>query len=279
MQRIGRIAGIVAGIVLSTGLLLPKAPRLPAAAKSNQPKSEAYVTTTDVAVEDNGFSATQLPPAQVARYAYWADQGVRFEDTWSPERVTLILSVLDRFTEALGEERFLRLINQGVAYRGTDGVAGLTFGFDPNHTRWIASWNPETGRITVSESLFDATHIAAHYRWRFLDDLTEAEPEPVSVQAFAVGHELGHMIADALREEHTARGLAPSYLEDAYVEGINLNFWANPLQQAPNESLASEIALWVYNIRRPRQARTYQAEILAPALFGEPSSVAPATPE
>ena len=178
----------------------------------------------------------------------------------------MVLSVLDRFAGILGEERFVRLIRQAVSV-ASDGRAGtLTFVMDPSRDYWIASWTPQTGQITLSESLFDQAHLDTNYRWRFLDDLAEAQPRAVTIQEFTVGHELGHLIIDALREEHTAKQLAPSFLEDTYAE-IYIDYWADPLQE-PNESLASEVALWVYGIRRSRAVRAYQEQTLVPALAG-----------
>jgi len=221
--------------------------------------------TTQAMPEVAGL-ATQLSPSQTGRYNHWLAQGIHFEGQWQSERVTMVLSVLDHFASSFGEERFVRLIQQAVSEASDGQAGGLTFAMDPSRDYWIASWTPEMGQITLSESLFDQAHLDTHYRWRFLDDLAEAQPRAVTIQEFALGHELGHLIIDALREEHMARQLAPSFLEDTYAE-IYLDYWADPLHD-PNESLASEVALWVYGIRRSRAVRAYQEQTLVPALAG-----------
>ena len=208
--------------------------------------------------------AAQLSPSQAVRYDHWLALGVHFKGQWQPERVTMVLSVLDHFAGSFGEERFVRLIQQAVAEASDGQAGGLTFAMDPSRDYWIASWTPQMGQITLSESLFDQAHLDTHYRWRFLDDLAEAQLRAVTIQEFALGHELGHLIIDALREEHIAKQLAPSFLEDTYAE-LYLDYWADPLHDA-NESLASEVALWVYGIRRSRAVRDYQEQTLVPAL-------------
>jgi hypothetical protein len=211
--------------------------------------------------------AAQLSPSQADQYDHWLALGVHFEGQWQPERVTMVLSVLDHFAGSFGEERFAKLIRQAVTAASDGQAGGLTFAMDPSRDYWIASWTPEMGQITLSESLFDQAHLDTNYRWRFLDALAEAEPRAVTIQEFTIGHELGHLIIDALREEHTAKQLAPSFLEDTYAE-LYIDYWADPLQE-PNESLASEVALWVYGIRRSRAVRAYQEQTLVPALAAD----------
>ncbi|MCJ7739351.1 MAG: hypothetical protein MUQ10_18900 [Anaerolineae bacterium] len=216
------------------------------------------------AVSEVAGPAAQLSPSQTGRYNHWLALGVRFEGQWQPERVAMVLSVLDRFAGSLGEERFVRLIQQAVP-AASDGQAGtLTFVMDPGRDFLIALWTRQIGQITLFECLFDQAHLDTHYRWRFVDDLAEAQPRAVTIQEYTVGHELGHLILDALREEHTAKQLAPSFLEDTYAE-ISRNYWANFLQE-PNESLASEVSLWVYGIPRSHAVRAYQEQTLVPAL-------------
>lgn len=197
-----------------------------------------------------------------------AGRGVQLEGPWQSERVTLVLSVVDCYVEHLSEERFTELVRQAIAQGSDDRINLLTFRFDPRTLYQVAAWAPEYGQITLYESLFDQAHMDRHYRWRFLDRLHEAQPRPVTIQEFTIGHELGHVLIDGLREEHIANDLAPTYLEDAYTESLNIDFWADPFQ-GPNESLASEVALWAFDIRRPRPVRDYRNRYLVPALVGD----------
>jgi len=261
MQRKRWFAGTV--VVVMLGLTLVR----------GQARTQALDLTVDQsaettqAVPEVDSLTAQLSPSQTGRYNHWLALGVHFEGQWQPERVTMVLSVLDRFAGSFGEERFVRLIQQAVSAASDGQAGGLTFTMDPSRDYWIASWTPQMGQITLSESLFDQAHLDTHYRWRFLDDLAEAQSRAVTIQEFTIGHELGHLIIDALREEHTARQLAPSFLEDTYAE-IYLDYWADPLQE-PNESLASEVALWVYGVRRSPAVRAYQEQTLVPALAPE----------
>ena len=281
MARVRGLIGIVIGASILAAVAGPNLSRQvpePAVAQplSPAPTARPIADTTgdDIAVGDPVEASTPvemptLAPAQAERYAHWQELGVHFAGPWTAERLALVLSVLDHFEQKIGATRFHQLIEQAVAWHGTAGPTGLTIVADPSHPHWIAGWRADLGEITLYDSLYDPAHLEAHYRWRFVDDLANAEPEPVSQPAFAVAHELGHLLADALRQEHIARGESPDYLEERYEETLSLNSWANPLQPSVNESLASEIGLWVYGIRRPFQVRAYHDEVLAPAIRGE----------
>jgi hypothetical protein len=213
-------------------------------------------------------------PTDQARLANWKAIGVRFEGHWRSEELNVVLDVLDRYADCLGEERFLELVRRSVL-NGSDGVhRDLAIAMAPNavdasaaELRWIASWAPHMGQITLYENLFDQEHVEAHYRWRFLSDLQAAQPAPVTVQMFAVAHEVGHLLLDGLRQEHVASGRAPFVLEELYAESLLVDYWAEPFE-VPNESLADETALWVFGIRRPAVVRAHLEGTLIPALRG-----------
>ncbi len=273
MHRMRTLIAIAVGAILTLVIVPPQAltravdVAIHSTPLTAQPAAEA-APDDGAAPADEVPQAPDLPPAQAARYVHWTERGVRFEDEWQPERLAVVLSVLDHFEDSIGEARFLQLIEQGVAWHSNGEANGLIFSTAPDTADLTAWWRPEEGRIVLSDKLFDPAHVDTHHRWRFLPDLAEAKPQPVTVPEFTVAHELGHLIADALRAEHIARQLAPTYLEDIYAERLFKDFWANPLQPAVNESLASEIALWVYTIRRPFQVLDYDQEVLVPALMG-----------
>lgn len=233
----------------------------------------------DLATSDaTGLLHNSMPPAKpIAESSAVAESGIQvsrairglhLEGPWQSERIALVLSVKDCFVDRLGKERFNELVEQGVAQGSAGRIRWLILRFDPSPAYQVASWTPECGQITLYESLFDQAHMDRHYRWRFLDRLHEAQPRPVTIQEFTIGHELGHVLIDGLREEHLANGFAPTYLEDIYAESLNIDFWADPFQE-PNESLASEVALWAFDIRRPWQVRDYRERYLVPALVSE----------
>jgi len=270
MGRRHWIAGIIGvgiiGLTLPQTLAQSQALSAPVVENPQIEESEAEVDSLPA----------EIPALQGDRIDHWAALGIRFEGPWPADRADLVVSVLDRFAEAIGDERFVTLIGQALAW-GSDGqVDVLTFAMDPTHEHWAASWSPSQGRITLYGKLFDQDHMDAHYRWRFLDDLADAQPVPVSIQEITIGHELGHLLLDALRDTHTANGLADTLLEDTYGEAVYRDYWANPMQNT-NESVASEIGLWVYGIRRPQQMQSYRTEILGPALLGQTNTVTPDT--
>lgn len=281
MARIRGLIGIVIGASILAAVASPTfSPQSPdpavAQPLSPTPTAQPILATIadDIAAGDfveasEPVEMPNLAPAQAMQYAHWDKQGLHFVGPWTAERLALVLSVLDHFEQQIGAARFHQLIEQGVAWHASGTSHSLTFVADPSHPHWIAAWRADLGQITLYDSLFDPAHLDAHYRWRFLDDLTNAAPGAVSQPAFAVAHELGHLIADGLRQEHIAHGESPDYLEARYEEMLSLNFWANPLQPSVNESVASEIGLWVYGIHRPFQVRAYHDDVLAPAILGE----------
>jgi len=190
----------------------------------------------------------------------------------------MVASVLDRYADCLGEERFLELVRRTVLEGSGAARRDLVIAIAPNavdasaaELRWIAGWAPHAGQITLYENLFDQAHVEAHYRWRFLSDLQQAHPAPVTVPMFAVAHELGHLLLDGLRQEHVARGLDPFVLEELYATNLLHDYWAAPFD-VPNESLADEVALWIFDIRRPAIVRRHLEGTLIHALAGAPES-------
>lgn len=259
MKRIWWRVAVVAGLVGTAVWVLPQGQSWAA----DRPLERT--AETEVAVQRSTPTVGDEVPG---RLAYWSEKGIRFEGNWETERIDMVISVLDRYAEALGEERFTEIIRQAVV-AGTAGQGGdLEIAMDPSTDYWVASWTPQTGRIALAEGLFDQQHMNANYRWRFLDRLQDALPRPVTAQEFAVAHEIGHLLLDGLREEHRANGLAPTVLEDLYGETLLADYWADPFT-GTNESLANEIPLWIFGIRRPAPVRAYLDTTLVPALMGE----------
>jgi len=260
------ITGAIGLVVV--GLLLPQ----DTVQSRAMPAPVAHIA--EASLDEIALAVEALPADQQARYLHWTARDIRFEGPWTPDRVALVLSVLDRFADALGEERFISLVDQAVA-EGSDGqIVGLTLAMTSTDELWAASWAASQGRIKLYDQLFDQAHLDAHYGWRFLDDLAEAQPEPVSLQEAIIGHELGHLLLDALRDAHMAHGHADTRLEDAYRSAVCRGGWAHPMDNT-NENVATEISLWVYGVDRSRQVLDYRTEVLTPALLSLADSSTP----
>lgn len=208
-------------------------------------------------------------PALPAEVIDWAARGIVFEGPWREDEIELVSEVLVHFADRLGEDRLLALTRQAVR-AGTDGQREtLTFLRDVGTESLVGSWAPHVGRITIYDGLFDPAHMADHYSMRFERELAQAPSGPVSPPMFIVAHELGHMLVDGVRRESAAVDTsAGTALEDLYAEHVIHEFRAHPLHGV-NESVASEVGLWVYEIRRPQAVDAYAAAYLAPALLGE----------
>jgi hypothetical protein len=123
------------------------------------------------------------------------------------------------------------------------------------------------GRVRIYDNLFDQAYVDEHYPWRFDDALAEAPSGPINDQSFIIGHELGHMIVHGLRAEYASSQKPPTYLEELYGDTLDIDHWAHPIHGI-NESMASEIALWVFEVARPESVETFRDAYLGPALLG-----------
>jgi hypothetical protein len=207
-------------------------------------------------------------PTHSPAVAYWAARGIVFEGPWQEDEIDLVTEVLARFADRLGEARFLALIRKAVR-AGTDGQRQtLTFKRDVDVDGMVGSWAFYLGQITIYEGLFDPEYLAANYPLRFDLHLAHAPDGADSSPMFTVAHELGHVLVDGMREEHVSNGLAPTVIEDRYVDDIYLDYWVHPLN-VPKESIVSEVALWVLEVRRPPDVRAFHHDVLVPALRGE----------
>jgi hypothetical protein len=209
-------------------------------------------------------STLVLPPEAVD----WTERGVRFDGPWRQSEIEMVTAVLDRFTDRLGEERFLVLIRKAVR-TGTDGDRQtLVFQRDVEVDDRVGTWAFHEGRITLYNGLFDPEHLADHYALRFEHHLEAVPSGPVSSPMFTVAHELGHALLEGLRQERTDEGLAPTVLEDLYAERIDLDVRVHPFHPV-KENVVSEIALWVFEVHRPPVVREFNNRTLEPALLGE----------
>lgn len=259
-RKVWRMVAVLV-IALSTSACLVQ-PSLEAAAADLEPSDSVSQPVSAVAVQ-----ATNAPEAY-PEAAYWAARGILFEGPWQADEIAMVTEVLAHFADRLGEERLLALTQQAVG-SGTGGESQtLRFIRDPAGDGLVGSWAPSSGQITIYESVFDPDYMAANYPMRFERELERAPSGPVSLPMFIVAHELGHMLVDGLRAEHVADGLTPTVLEDRYEAEVYLDYRAHPLKGI-NESVASEVGLWVYEVRRPPVVDTFCETLLVPSLLGE----------
>jgi hypothetical protein len=208
--------------------------------------------------------APSLPNAPEVNY--WAERGIRFEGTWHEDELQQVLDVLARFAARLGEARLIALMRKGVRL-GTEGRSEvLTLIRDPDAVDSLARYLPKQGRIHFHDGTFDQVTIDADFYYPFQDRLRDATSGSVTDPMFIIGHELGHVLIYGLRSEQTASGQGATFLEDLYGDALIVNHWAHPLYD-PNESVASEIALWVFEVDRPTPVETFRDENLVPALL------------
>ena len=205
-----------------------------------------------------------LPPEA----AYWTARGIHFEGPWQEDEIEMVIAVLARFADRLGEARFLALVRKAVLM-GTGGAREtLTFRRDVDVVGLVGTWAFHEGRITLYDGLFDPEHLEDSYALRFEHHLEHVPSGPVSPPMFTVAHELGHALVEGLRQELVAEALAPTLLEDAYAESVALDARAHPFHSV-KENVVSEIGLWVLEVPRSPAVDTYREDYLAPALLDE----------
>jgi len=231
-----------------------------------QPPAEAAAAE----LGDTGYTAPSGSTVALPTEAIdWTGRGIRFEGPWQEEEIEIVIEVLARFADRLGEERFLVLVRKAVR-TGTDGDRQtLIFNRDVVVDDRVGTWAFHEGRITLYNGLFDPEHLADNHALRFEHHLEAVPSGPVSSPMFTVAHELGHALIEGLRQELVDEGLKPTVLEDLYAERIDLDARVHPFHPV-KENVVSEIGLWIFEVHRPPVVREFNDRTLGPALLGHP---------